>query len=42
MLARTSDPALAGRARFYLRLEVLAWATFLSAGVLFIWAIAHG
>jgi hypothetical protein len=34
MLARTSDPRLARRARFYLRLEMLAWATFLLAGVL--------
>jgi hypothetical protein len=41
MLARTSDPAVARRARFYLRLEMLAWTTFLLAGVLLVWAIAH-
>jgi hypothetical protein len=41
MLTRTSDPRLARRARFYLRLEMLAWATFLLAGVLLIWGVAH-
>ena len=41
MLARTADPALARRARFYLRLELAAWATFLLAGILFTWAFAH-
>jgi hypothetical protein len=41
MLVRTSDQRLARRARFYLRLEVLAWAVFLFAAVLLIWGLAR-
>jgi hypothetical protein len=38
MLARNSDPSLARRARFNLRLEILAWVTFSLTGVPFMWA----
>jgi hypothetical protein len=41
VLARGAEPALARRARFHLRLEVVAWATFLLACVLLVWRVAH-
>ena len=39
MLACNRDPSVARWARFYLRLEVLAWVTFSLAGALFIWGL---
>jgi hypothetical protein len=39
-LARSDDPSLAKRARWYLQLEVLAWILFVLSATSFFWGIA--
>lgn len=39
MLARLEDLGVARRARFYLRLEILAWVSFFPLAAMFFWGV---
>jgi hypothetical protein len=40
MLTRSEDAGVARRARIYLRLEILAWVSFLPLAAMFFWGVS--